>query len=142
MAVTIINKFGKLAGWNSIKSTMMGREPEGISEIQYGDNVDKENIYGVGKDPIGRGEGNYKANASVTLTIEEVNALQMSLPRGKRLSDITPFDWTVEYEYNGFKYRDRIRNCEFTGRSVEVKQGDKTIGSKFELIVSHIDWNV
>lgn len=142
MAVTIINKFGKLAGWNSIKSTMMGREPEGISEIQYGDNVDKENIYGVGKDPIGRGEGNYKANASVTLTIEEVNALQMSLPRGKRLSDITPFDWTVEYEYNGFKYKDRIRNCEFTGRSVEVKQGDKTIGSKFELIVSHIDWNV
>lgn len=142
MAVTIINKFGKLAGWNSIKSTMMGREPEGISEIQYGDNVDKENIYGVGKDPIGRGEGNYKANASVTLTLEEVNALQMSLPRGKRLSDITPFDWTVEYEYNGFKYRDRIRNCEFTGRSVEVKQGDKTIGSKFELIVSHIDWNV
>ncbi|MFV0501273.1 MAG: hypothetical protein ACK5MH_06770 [Bacteroidales bacterium] len=142
MAVTIINKFGKLAGWNSIKSTMMGREPEGISEIQYGDNVDKENIYGVGKDPIGRGEGNYKANASVTLTLEEVNALQMSLPRGKRLSDITPFDWTVEYDYNGFKYRDRIRNCEFTGRSVEVKQGDKTIGSKFELIVSHIDWNV
>lgn len=142
MSTTIINKFGKLAGWNSIKSNMMGRDPEGITEIEYSDNKDKENSYGAGEYPVGRGEGNYSAKAAVTLLIEEVNAIQKSLPRGKRLIDILPFDWVVEYEYQGFKYRDIVRNCEFTGRSVAVKQGDKVIATKFDLIVSHVDWNV
>lgn len=142
MNTTIINKFGKLAGWNSVTSNMMGRDPEGITEIEYSDNKDKENHYGKGGYPIGRGEGNYSAKAAVTLLIEESNAIQKSLPRGKRLVDILPFDWVVEYEYQGMKYKDIIRNCEFTGRSVAVKQGDKTIANKYDLIVSHIDWNM
>lgn len=138
----IINKFGKLAGWNSITTNMMGRDVEGIKELEYSDSVEKENGYGAGQYPVGRGSGNYTAKASITLMVEEEIALQQSLPRGKRLADISPFDITAEYEYNGFKYRDRIRNAEFTGRAVAVKQGDKTIAHKHDLIVSHIDWNV
>jgi hypothetical protein len=138
----LINKFGKVAGWNSTTVTMLGRDIEGITELKYDDSVEKENIYGAGKMPIGRGEGNYKATASVTLIKEEVDALQLSLGLGKRLSDIAPFDIAVSYEYLSKIFKDRIRNCEFTGRSVEVKQNDKVIATTFELIVSHIDWNI
>ena len=141
-ANSIINKFGKLIGWNSVTVNMMGRDVEGITAVSYGDSVEKENAYGAGKFPIGRGDGNYAATASLTLKKEEVIAIQRSLPSGKRLTDIAPFDITVEYDYGGMKYRDRIRNCEFTGREVDVAQNDKTIDTEFELIVSHIDWNV
>lgn len=138
----LVNKFGKVAGWNSTTVTMMGRDIEGITELKYDDTLEKENIYGAGKMPIGRGEGNYKATASITLIKEEVDALQLSLGPGKRLTDIAPFDVAVSYDYLSKIYKDRIRNCEFTGRSVEVKQNDKVIATTFELIVSHIDWNI
>ena len=131
-----------MAGWNNVTTTMMGRDVEGIIEASYNDSVEKENARGAGGMPIGRGEGNYEAECSITLYMEEVVALQRSLPPGKRLTDIAPFDIAVSYNYQGVVYKDRIRNCEFTNNSVEVKQGDKTIARKFTLIVSHIDWNV
>lgn len=142
ISTLLINKFGKVAGWNSVTVSMMGRDVEGISEVSYDDSVEKENIRGAGKFAIGRGEGNYDAKCSITLLKEEVDAIQLSLGPGKRLTDIGPFDIAVSYEYLTAIYKDRIRNCEFTGRSVEVKQNDKSIATKFELIVSHIDWNI
>ena len=140
--VSIINKFGRVAGWNSISTTMLGHVVEGITELSYNANTGKENLYGAGGMPIGRGEGNYKANSSITLLKEEVAAILMALEPGKRLQDIAPFDITVQYEYNNFIYKDRIRNCEFIGNGIDVKQGDKSIATKYELIISHIDWNI
>jgi hypothetical protein len=131
-----------MAGWNNITLTMMGRDVEGITEVSYNDSEEKENAYGAGKMPIGRGSGNYKAECSITLFLEEVAALQQSLPPGQRLVDIAPFDINVSYEYQEVIYKDRIRNCEFTNNVREIKQNDKTIAMKFDLIVSHIDWNI
>jgi len=138
----LINKLGKVAGWNSITLRMLGRDVEGITELEYDDNVDKVNIYGAGGKPIGRGEGNYEAKAGITLLQEEIIALQRSLGPGKRLTDIAPFDIVVRYEYNGFAYKDIIRNAEFKGNARAPKQNDKSITNKFDLLVSHIDWNV
>lgn len=142
MSTRLINKFGRVAGWNSITTTILGRDLEGITELQYDDAVAKENVYGAGPMPVGRGHGNYEAKASISLLKEEVVALQLSLQPGKRLTDIAPFDINVSYEYDGVIYKDRIRNVEFTGNSVDVKQGDGKIATKFDLIVTHIDWNV
>lgn len=139
---TIINKFGKVAGWNSITVNLLGRDVEGITELEYSDSVEKENIRGAGAYPVGRGEGNYEAKASITLQHEEVVALRAALGAGKSLSDIAPFDIVVRYEYDGFVYKDVICNCEFLGNSATAKQGDKSLSSKQDLIVSHIDWNV
>jgi hypothetical protein len=138
----IINKFGKMAGWNSVTANMLGRDVEGMTELSYNDNTEKENVYGAGSKPIGRSEGNYSAKCSITLFKEEVVALQAALGPGKSLSDIEPFDINVHYEYQGFVYIDRVRNCEFAGNGTEVKQNDKTISYKYDLLVSHIEWNV
>ena len=139
---TIINKFGTLAGWNSVTTNMMGRDIEGINQISYDDNVEKENIYGQGSMPIGRGRGNYSAKCSLTLYKEEVMAIQLAIGPGKRMQDIKPFDITVQYEYDGVLYKDRIRNVEFVNNGIDVKQGDKVIATKYDLVVSHIAWNV
>lgn len=142
MKTTIINKFGKVAGWNDVTVSLLGRVVEGITELSYTDSVEKENVYGAGGYPVGRSTGNYSAKASITLLKEESIALQRSLAPGARVTDIQPFDIAVHYEYGGLMYKDRIRNCEFTGNGVEVKQGDKSIAYKHELVVSHIDWNI
>ena len=139
---TLINKFGRVAGWNNVKLVMLGRQVEGITALSYKDNQEKENVYGAGSMPVGRGSGNYKAEASITLLKEEVNALLMALGPGKRLTDIEPFDIPVIYEYDGLVMKDVIRNVEFTDNGVDVKQGDKSIATQYTLITSHIDWKV
>ena len=140
---TIINKFGVMQGWNSVTANIMGRDLEGITEVSYNDSQKKENVYGAGKYPIGRGRGNYQAKASITLLKEEVDGLKMVLPAGKTIQDIAPFDMVVEYETeSGVIKKDRIRSCEFVGDGIEVKQDDLTIATKYELLISHIEWNI
>jgi hypothetical protein len=140
---TIVNKFGTLQGWNTVTANILGRDVEGITELAYDDKEKKENVYGAGKYPIGRGRGNYEPKASITLMKEEVDALKLSLPPGKSIRDIAPFDMVVQYETeNGIILKDRIRNAEFMGDGVEVKQNDMTITTKYELLISHIEWNV
>jgi len=140
---TIINKFGRMQGWNALTVEIMGREVEGFTEIEYDDSVSKENAYGGGKYPVGRGEGNYEAKCAITLYKEEMDAIQKSLPPGSRFQDIPPFDITCEYEQGGgVLSKDRIRNFEFKNRGIPVKQGDGTIAFKFEGLVSHIEWGV
>lgn len=142
-AERIINKFGTMKGWNSITANLMGRDVEGITALSYNDSQTKENVYGAGPYPIGRSRGNYEAEATMTLYKEEVDALKLAMPPGRRLLDVAPFDIVVEYEADdGMIYKDVIRNCEFTNDGIEVSQADGTIGTEYELIVSHIDWNV
>ena len=59
-----------------------------------------------------------------------------------RIQDIAPFPIIVAYEYQGKVYQDVINNCGFKNNGVDVKQGDKTIATNFDLNTSHIDWNV
>lgn len=139
---TIKNKFGTLTGWNNIKVHLLGRDLEGISEVAYDDEREMENVYGAGGYPVGQGEGNYAANASITLLNEERLALMASLPSGTRIQDIKPFPIVVEFEYQGNIYTDVIQNCRFKNNGVEAKQNDKSFSMKFDLLTSHIDWNV
>lgn len=138
----LINKFGKLGGWNDVTMNFLGRDVEGITDLEYDDELDIETVMGQGAFPIGYGEGNYKAKASFTLYNEEWNALQMSLPAGSPMSFIAPFPVIVEYDYNGFKKKD-VFTIKIKGRGVAVKQGDKTIAYKANVVVlGKINWNV
>jgi hypothetical protein len=140
---TIINKFGVMQGWNSVTANLLGRDLEGITELSYSDSQKKENVYGAGAYPIGRGRGNYEAKCSITLLKEEVDAMKLALASGKTIQDIAPFDIVVEYETeSGSIKKDRIRNAEFMGDGIEVKQNDMSIGTKYELLISHIEWNI
>ncbi len=139
---TIINKFGTMAGWNAVTVRILGRDIVGIRKIAYSDEQEMENEFGAGVMPIGQSKGNYKAKASIELTIEEKIALQASLPTGKRLQDIAPFSVIVAYEYGNIIYKDVVQNCIIMDNGVDVKQGDKTIAIEHNLLTTHIDWNV
>lgn len=140
---TIINKFGTMQGWNSVTVNLLGRDLEAIKELSYSNPQKKENVQGAGPHPIGRSRGNFEPKASITLLKEEIDALKLALPAGKTIQDIAPFDIVVEYETEGGAIlKDRIRNAEFMNDGIEVKQNDMTIETKYELLISHIEWNV
>ena len=139
----VINHFGKLQGWNCVTLNLLGRDVVGIIEINYSDSTKKSNIMGAGGFPVGRTEENYEAKASITILKEEVDGMHRSLPKGTRLQDIEPFDIPVIYDApSGIIIKDVIRNAEFLGTEMAIKQGDGSIAIKFDLIVSHIDWNI
>lgn len=140
--INIINRFGKVAGWNSVTVRLLGRDLVGITEVSYKDNVDFEGIKGAGQYDVGVGEGNYQAEASITLTQEERLALLNSIPAGKKIQDIDAFPIVVAYDYNGIIYKDVIQYCRIKNNGVEVKQGDKSIAFKFDLYTPKIDFNV
>jgi hypothetical protein len=139
---TLINAFGRMAGWNSATLNLYGRDVEGISELGYDDSIEKELIKGAGRMPIGIGEGDYVAKMQLKLYQEEVIAIMDSLPAGTRLQDIAPVDVIVQYTYNNRIYKDIIHNVEFTKVGRAVKKGDKTVEQAVEVICTHIDWNV
>jgi hypothetical protein len=140
-APTIVNKFGRLMGWNSITFNFFGRDIEGILEFAYDDSVDVESIYGANKMPIGYGEGNYAATAGLTVTAEEWRAMLEALPAGQRIQDAVG-EIVCRYEYGTKFYTDIVQNVVIKKHGVGPKQGDKSIGVKLELHTSHIDWNV
>lgn len=142
MATTIKNKFGTLIGWNNVKLNLLGRDVEGIDEIEYEDELDLDNAYGGGNYPIGETVGNYKAKGSISLYMEENMALQKSLPKGVRIQEIPAFDIPVVFEYNGEIYKDVLRNCRFKTNGRQTKNGEGKIVFKHELKVGTIDWNV
>jgi len=139
-APTIVNRFGTMTGWSRVAFNWFGRDVEGITSIEYDDNVEWENVYGAGRMPIGEGEGNYTAKASVELNIEEVRAMAESLPSGMRLQDVAG-TIVVMYEYGTRTYTDIIHNVRIQNRGVSTKQNDKTITHKYDLKVSHITWS-
>lgn len=141
MNATIINKFGRIVGWNNMTARLLNRNLEGIVELTYNDNVDMENEHGAGRYPLGQSESNYSATCSITLFSEEMVALQASIPPGSRIQDIPPFPIIVEYDRNGFIQKDVIQNCKFKNNGREVKQGDGKIVWKCDILTSHIDWN-
>ena len=79
---TIKNYFGKLIGWNQTTVNILGRDVVGIEEFEYSDSTKKENAYGAGGYPVGSTEGNYEAKFSLSLYVEEENAIQALLPQG------------------------------------------------------------
>lgn len=138
---TIINSLGTMAGWNAVTLRLFGRDVAGVTKVAYSDEQDTENQYGAGAYPVGQSQGAYKAKASIDLTIEERLSIQKALPRGTRLQDIPPFPIVVAYDYSNKTYKDVIQNCRFKNNGVDVKQGDQTIATSFELICTHIEWN-
>lgn len=134
---------GTRHAWGSIQVMLLGRLVTGISEVMYKDNTTKENHYGAGNNPVSRGRGQYKAEASIKLDKYEVEAIQSAIG-SSRIQDIDPFDIVVTYSPEGQDAlkTDIIRNCEFLSNERNTKSGDTTIGVPLPLIVSHIEWSV
>jgi hypothetical protein len=142
--MSVVNKpliNGKGYSWNSIRLNILGRTIVGVTAIEYDDPETKENIYGAGKHPVERGEGNVEPEASITLLRSEGFAIEEAAKQAgiTRIQDIPMFDITVAF-LNGTKQVTHVlRGCEFTNNPFSGKQGDTKLEGKYDLCVGGID---
>lgn len=132
-----------MQGWTCVTLNLLGRDIEGMSELEYDDDWPAGLARGAGPFPIGYTEENYEAKCSFTLFKEEMDALDAALPPGTRIQQLAPATLIAQYEQeDGSVKTDRINNLKINGRGVAVKNGDGTIVYKYPCTITHIDWNV
>jgi len=129
---------GREYGWADIVVNIGGVPVTGIRAIKYDEEMEKENIYGAGRNPVSRGYGRVKSTASITLLSGTVMALRAKAPKGQ-LFRIAPFPVTVSYQPEAGPIVTHIlKNCEFKKSAFDWKEGDMSKEIELELIISHI----
>ena len=136
--VALVN--GKSYEWSNIVMNVLGVPIVGVTNIEYKDAQEMENIYGAGAHPVSRGHGKNVPEAKITLLMEEVEALQVVAPNG-RLQNIPEFDITVSFvdaQLNVVTHA--IRNVRFMENGRTSSTGDTSIPVEMPLKCLHIDW--
>lgn len=130
---------GESYAWAQIVCTIAGVPVVGITEITYKEKQEKKNNYGAGNRPVSRGYGKKEPEASITLYLEELEAIRKATPTGSIL-DIAPFAINVTFiPSNGAGTITHVlNNAEFLEDPVETKEGDTEVMCKLPLIISHI----
>lgn len=120
---------------------IMGVPVIGVTAIDYSDPQDMTLNYGTGNVPISRGYGPVKPQASITLTLKEVQRLTAAAPFGK-LQNIPDFDIGVNYLTEaGDYFRHKIQKARFMGRNPNSAVGNSQIEEKLDLSIVGIDYN-
>lgn len=129
---------GREYGWADIVVNIGGVPVTGIRAVKYDEEMEKENIYGAGRNPVSRGYGRVRSTASVTLLMGTVMALRAKAPKGQ-LFRIAPFSITVSYQPEAGPIVTHIlKNAEFKKSTFDWKEGDMSKEIELELIISHI----
>lgn len=139
MAVPLIN--GKAYVWADIVATINGAVLTGIMAIKYEEKQEKVNNYGQGSKPTSRGLGKIEYDASLTLSMEELERLQSASPNG-RLIEVAPFSLTVTFEKGALTKTHVLKDCEFMSNGRDMSEGDTEITQEIPIIISDIDWGL
>ncbi len=127
--------------WESITLQLPHGAAVDFTDISYNDEKPVEARYGKGSLPKGYGRGNYKASGSVTLDLEEFEALRKGL--GGNIYKATPKNIVVSYANDDKPtVTDTLPDVKFTKTDTSSKQGDSNAGSrKLDFIIlSPIKW--
>lgn len=138
MYTPLIN--GTAYSWSQIKLNALGVNVVGIDAIKYGEKQEVEDNKGGGNRPVSRGYGSIEATSSITLHMEEVEAMQAASPTGSLLG-IPEFDIIVSFVPTGGRIVTHVlHNVKFVDNMRDIKQGDMKIPVECELRISHISW--
>ena len=130
---------GRAYDFTQIVVKILGASISSVSAINYTEEQEKVNNYGAGSRPVSRGKGAITASASITMSMNDVEAIRDVISDGSLLS-LEPFDIQVSYLNAQKVVTHVLKNCEFTADGVEASQGDTDISRSFDLVVSHIKY--
>ncbi|MGV7234656.1 MAG: hypothetical protein ACQ9ET_00215 [Nitrosomonadaceae bacterium] len=137
MALPLIN--GRSYDFTQINLTIGGVIVNSVSAVTYTEEQEKVNNFGAGTNPVSRGHGAKNASASITISMNDVEAIRASALNGSLLS-IDTFDIVVVYTNPQGVVTHTIKNCEFTNDGVEATVGDTDINRSFDLVASHVNY--
>ena len=98
-----------------------------IQELSYGLKRDIVDHYGVGDQPVSRGQGNVTYDETVAkMSVDELKRLEAAAPGGD-ITLLPPFPVQVVWKptaQNPVTYTDILNNFQFTSNGRELKQGE------------------
>lgn len=135
--IPLIN--GRAYDWTQIVVKILGAPMVSCSAIEYTEEQSKENNFGAGNRPVSRGHGAINANGSITLSMNDTEAIRDVAPDGSLLK-IEPFDIQVSFLNRQKVVTHILKNCEFTSDGVGGAQDDKDLKRAFPLVMSHVKY--
>lgn len=135
--IPLIN--GRAYDFTQIIVKVLGAPMVSTSAINYDEEQTKENNFGAGTRPVSRGHGAINANGSITLSMNDIEALRDVAPDGSLLK-IEPFDIVVSFLNRQKVVTHVLKNCEFTNDGVGGSQDDKDLKKSFNLVMSHVKY--
>jgi len=137
MAQTLVN--GTSYTWAQVVINIGGAIINGVTSVSWSETQEKSNNYGAGRNPVSRGRGNVEYEASITLHMDEVEAIRATSATGK-LIDIAPFDVGVSWlPANGIVVNKNLKFAEFLNDPMDTSDGDTNIELELDLIIADIE---
>jgi hypothetical protein len=135
---TLIN--GKAYDWQQITCNIAGVPVAGVKAISYSEEQEIVDNYGAGNRPVSRGFGNIETEGSITLSMNEVERIQLAAPNG-RLQAIPEFDITVTFaQADGTPANHVLKKCRFKNNGRDMSQGDTEFEIELDLQIAEIQW--
>ena len=96
MAQPMVN--GTSYSWSQIELRFSNivQEITGVTNIDYSEEQKTEFNFGANNRPVSRGYGNVVASASVTLHMDDIEAIRSNIPSGN-LGDLGEFDVVISF---------------------------------------------
>lgn len=135
MGLPLVN--GRAYDFTQITCTILGVPVVSISKITYNQKQEKKNNYGQGSFAVSRGQGVVEADASIELSMNDIEAIRDVALDGSLLN-IPAFDITIFFGNPQKPVTHVLKNCEFISDGVEASQGDTDIKQSFDLVLSHV----
>ena len=142
MAQPMVN--GTSYSWSQIELRFSNivQEITGVTNIDYSEEQKAEFNFGANNRPVSRGYGNVVASASVTLHMDDIEAIRSNIPSGN-LSELGEFDVLISFLHpdSAKIISHTIKNCYINENGVSVGQDDTIIEKQLNLNPSHVLWN-
>lgn len=130
---------GTRHSWAQIETKVQGVLIVGFQEINYNDKLTPEKEYGQASEPIGRTQGEYLAEGSMTLLLAEFNVLIQTLGPGYKQK---VFPITVSYSADGLEtIVDQLIGCRITEVDASNAKGPGGTVRKCTLDLMKVLWN-
>lgn len=111
--------------WADVTVILGGKDLTGIRGVKYSEKIEREAIYGKGRNPHSIQSGNRSIEGELTVLQSEYEALTES-GNGSILSLSVDVECSYGNPPDGIKTK-RLEGVRFTEASQELKQGDKNM---------------
>lgn len=132
---------GKFFDWGDISISLLPFSPVLISvkEISYSEECETQTIYGLGRNPIGYGNGNWKAQGNLVLSKHEFENIAFLAPNGLLNLDPRIVTINIVYTENGEgKHNpaaETLMGIKFISISDKSVQNEKNLSTSLNFII-------